>query len=177
LTLKDRSEALRLLSELGATDRLLDHARIVGNVADLLLLQLQVLGVPCDVHLVEVGAVLHDVGKIQHPQELSEPGSLHEQAGRALLLFHRVQPEVARFCTSHAAWNSPEVSLEERIVALADKLWKGKRDADLELNVIDEVAGRLGVLRWDVFEHLDSAFEKIASAGTERVEQSRLYFK
>jgi hypothetical protein len=86
-----------------------------------------------------------------------------------------VQAEVARFCTSHAAWNLPEVSMEERVVALADKPWKGKRDADLELNVIDEVANRLGVSRWDVFDSLDSTFENIAAAGAERLEQSRLY--
>ena len=97
-----------------------------------------------------------------------------EQTGQALLLSHGVQPEVARFCVSHAAWNWPDVSLEERVVALADKLWKGKRDSDLELNVIDEIAVRLSVSRWDVFDPLDSAFENIAAAGAERLEQSRL---
>jgi HD superfamily phosphodiesterase len=173
--LKDRTEALLLLKELGATTRLVHHAQVVGEAADLVLFRLQALGVSCDARLIEVGAVLHDTGKILYPQELSEPGSMHEQAGKALLLSHGVQPEVARFCTSHAAWDSPEVSLEERVVALADKLWKGKREADLELSVIDEVAVRLGISRWDVFESLDSAFESIAAAGAERLEQSRLY--
>jgi putative nucleotidyltransferase with HDIG domain len=173
--LKDRTEALLLLKELGATTRLVHHAQVVGETADLVLLRFQVLGVSCDVQLIEVGAVLHDAGKIQHPQELSGPGSLHEQAGKEMLLSRGVQPEVARFCISHAAWDSPEVSLEERVVALADKLWKGKREADLELSVIDEVAARLGTSRWDVFESLDSAFESIAAAGAERLEQSRLY--
>ena len=172
--LKDRSEAYGLLTELGATNRLVRHAQLVGQAADLLVLRLQALGVSCDVRLIEVGAVLHDAGKIQHPQELSEHGSLHEQTGQALLLSHGVQPEVARFCVSHAAWNWPDVSLEERVVAVADKLWKGKRDSDLELNVIDEIAVRLSVSRWDVFEPLDSAFENIAAAGAERLEQSRL---
>jgi len=60
-------------------------------------------------------------------------------------------------------------------VALADKLWKGKREADLELTVIDEVAARLGISRWDVFELLDSTFENIAATATERLEQSRLH--
>jgi hypothetical protein len=69
----------------------------------------------------------------------------------------------------------PGVSLEERVVALADKLWKGKREPDLELNVIDEVAIRLGGSRWDVFEALDNTFEEIAAAGAERLELSRSY--
>jgi hypothetical protein len=173
--LKDRNEALRLLRELGAPPRLVHHAETVGDAADLVLTRLQTLGVTCDARLIEVGAVIHDAGKIQHPQELSQPGKLHEQAGEALLLSNGVQPEVARFCISHSGWNSPGVSLEERVVALADKLWKGKREADLELNVIDEVAERLGCSRWDVFDSLDSTFESIAASGAERLERSRLY--
>ena len=71
------------------------------------------------------------------------------------------------------AWNFPGVSLEERIVALADKLWKGKREAELGLSIIDEVAVRLGVSRWNVFERLDTAFEEIAVGGAERLQGSR----
>jgi hypothetical protein len=67
----------------------------------------------------------------------------------------------------------PEVSLEERTVALADKLWKGKREAELELLIIDEVAARLGISRWDIFERLDSSFEEIASGGAERLQGSK----
>ena len=171
--LKDRSDAYELLKDLGAPDRLVHHAQLVGQAADLLLLEFQSLGVICDVCVIELGAVLHDIGKIPHPEELSAPGSLHEQAGEALLLMHGVQPEVARCCTSHGAWNLPGVSLEERTVALADKLWKGKREAELELSVIDEVAVRLGVSRWDVFEQLDTAFEAIAAGGAERLQGSR----
>ena len=67
----------------------------------------------------------------------------------------------------------PDVSLEERLVALADKLWKGKREEALEISVIDEAALRLKVSRWDVFGQLDSSFETIAAEGFERIEQSR----
>lgn len=171
--LKDRSGAYELLKNLGAPDRLIRHAQLVSQAADLLLLEFQALGVTCDVRIVELGAVLHDAGKISHPQELSETGSMHQQAGEALLLAHGVQPEVARCCTSHGAWNLPEVSLEERTVALADKLWKGKREAELELSIIDEVAVRLGISRWDVFERLDTIFEEIASGGAERLQGSK----
>jgi hypothetical protein len=46
-------------------------------------------------------------------------------------------------------------------VALADKLWEGKREADIEISVIDEVAERLGIPRWYLFQKLDTAFEDI----------------
>ncbi|WP_263375213.1 HD domain-containing protein [Granulicella aggregans] len=168
-----RTEAYGLLEQLGASNRLIRHAHFVSDAADSLLLDFRMLDVPVDVLTVQLGAVLHDAGKIAHPHELGEPGSCHEGAGEALLLAHHVQPEIARCCRSHAAWNLAEVTLEERIVALADKLWKGKREADLELLVIDETAARLGLSRWDIFERLDSAFEEIAASGSQRVEESR----
>jgi HD superfamily phosphodiesterase len=101
------------------------HAELVSEAADRILLEFQTLGVSCDSQTIELGAILHDAGKIQHLQELSEPGSLHELAGEALLLAHGVQPEIARCCATHGGWNLPDVSLEERTVAMADKLWKG----------------------------------------------------
>src|ERR1700722_1666317 len=127
--LRDKSEAYELLSVLGAPDRLVRHAELVDEAAGRILSEFQRLGVSCDARVVRFGAVLHDAGKIRHSRELSEPGSLHEQAGEALLLAHGVQPEIARCCSSHAAWDLPGVSLEERTVSLADKLWKGKGEA------------------------------------------------
>jgi HD domain len=171
--LKDRNDAYDLLKDLGATERLVRHAQLVSQAADLLLIEFQALGITCDIRIIELGAVLHDTGKIQHAQELSEPGPMHEQAGEALLLAHGVQPEVACCCTSHGAWNLPEVSFEERTVALADKLWKDKREAELELSIIDEVAARLGISRWDLFEPLDTIFEEIASGGPKRLQGSK----
>lgn len=105
--LKDRSDAYELLKELGASDRLVSHAQLVSHAADLILREFKSLGVTCDVHIVELGAVLHDSGKIPHPEELSGPGSMHEQAGETLLLAHGVQPEIARCCISHGTWNLP----------------------------------------------------------------------
>ncbi|MFZ1086235.1 MAG: HDIG domain-containing metalloprotein [Terracidiphilus sp.] len=173
--LKDRNDAYELLQSLGAPARLIHHAQVVSQVADLLLKEFKALGVSCDILTVELGAVLHDTGKTQHPQELSVSGTHHQQAGKAILLAHGVQPEVARCCVSHGVWNPPEVSFEERIVALADKLWKGKRIAELELSIMDEIAARSGVSRWDIFEKLDTIFEDIAAGGAERIQQYKNY--
>jgi hypothetical protein len=171
--LNSPAEAYELLKRLGASDRLIRHARVVSEAADALIMEFHEVGIPLNALVVQLGAVLHDAGKIIHPEELAHTGSLHEHTGEALLLGHQVQPEIARCCRSHGAWNLPDVTLEERVVALADKLWKGKREAELELLVIDEAAARLKVSRWDIFERLDSAFEEIASNGAARLEQSR----
>ena len=57
------------------------------------------------------------------------------------------------------------VSLEELLVALADKLWKGKRVEALELLVIDRIATLLAQDRWELLIQLDSCFEAIAANG------------
>ena len=88
------------------------------------------------------------------------------------MLKHGVQPEVAKCCISHAARRNPDATFEERTVALADKLWKGKRDTDLERVIIDEAAIQLSVGRWDVFARLDLAFERIAASADERLRRS-----
>lgn len=167
--LTDRDDAYRLLKKLGAPERLLLHVRLVGEAADALIQAYKKLGLKFDARIVELGAAVHDAGKIQHPQELNEPGSQHERAGETLLLAQGVQAEVARCCLTHAAWHGSDVTLEERTIALADKLWKGKREEELELCVVDEVASRLGVGRWDIFESLDSVFEEVAAEGAERL--------
>ncbi len=84
-----------------------------------------------------------------------------------------MSPEVARICCSHARWRQMDVSLEDLIVALADKLWKGVRTAELEERVVDEIARSLGKDRWSLFVTLDTAFEQIAEGGAERLARSR----
>src|SRR6187399_616915 len=115
------ADARALLAELDAPRRLVVHGELVGEAAELLLAGLGKLAVPFDAQLVRLGVVFHDVGKIVHPQEFAEPGTRHEPAGEALLLARGVSPEIARMCLSHARWDSMPVSLEELIVALADK--------------------------------------------------------
>lgn len=171
--LTHRADAYRLLEALGAPAHLLLHLQLVGEAGDLLIHAYRSLGLLFNAPLIELGVAVHDAGKIEHPSELTQPGSLHELAGQKLLLANGVQPEVARCCVTHASWQGPGVSLEERTVALADKLWKGKREPELELLVVDEVAQRLRVGRWDVFEPLDCVFEEIAAGGVERLVRSQ----
>jgi hypothetical protein len=130
--------------------------------------------VPFDAQFVRLGVAIHDAGKILHPAELDGAGAEHEPDGERLLLEHGVDPRLARCCMSHARWSTMDCSLEELLVALADKLWKGARHEELERRVIDAVAGKLGKGVWDVFVELDTAFEEIAAGGAERLERSRL---
>src|SRR5262249_17911884 len=158
LTPASVADARALLVDLGAPPRLLVHGELVGEAAETLLAEVRRLGLPVDEELVRAGVVLHDAGKILHPEEFERGGAEHEPAGQPLLLAHGVSPEIARTCLSHARWRSMSVSVEELLVALADKLWKGARNPELEQAVIDRIATVLGKGRWDLFVELDNVF-------------------
>ncbi|MEI6001996.1 HD domain-containing protein [Paraburkholderia bengalensis] len=172
--LDNRSDAYRLLRTLGAPARLIRHVELVGEAGDALMADLRLRGIRFDAQLVECGIAVHDVGKVLFPAELDEPGNQHEAAGERMLLEHGVDPRVAHCCVSHAAWAGDEVTLEERLVALADKLWKGKREETLELFVIEDIAARFGATRWEMFVELDTLFEDIARGAASRLEPSRI---
>ncbi len=172
--LRNRDDAYALLASLGAPERLLQHSKLVGEAADQLMHAYADVGIQFDRQNIELGVAIHDAGKILFPQELDAAGSNHERAGEALMLSKGVQPEIARCCVSHAEWRGEETTFEELSVALADKLWKGKREPELELRVIDAAATRLGTGRWDIFGKLDGAFEAIADGGTDRLERSQV---
>jgi hypothetical protein len=167
------SRALELLEDLGATPRLVRHHELVLEAATQLCDSLRrQLGVRFDRDQVLVGAAIHDAGKILHPNEMLEPGTRHEQDGERLLIQHDVPPTFARFCVTHASWAREEIAIEDLLVALADKLWKGKRDDDLERRVVEVVARDVERELWDVFDVLDSICEAIAAGGPQRLSRS-----
>ncbi|MFZ6871681.1 HD domain-containing protein [Undibacterium sp. Di27W] len=170
--LKTTTEAYQLLSRLGASERLLTHVKLVGEAAEILISKFENMDLQFDANLIRLGVAIHDAGKILHPNELDGPGSLHEPAGEKMLLDHGVQKIVARCCITHAQWQHGDLSLEELSVAAADKLWKGKREAELELKLIETIAIQKQVDQWDMFTALDDVFEAIAADGTERLQRS-----
>lgn len=167
-------EALALLVLLGAPPRLVRHHELVVEAAEGLVRELRrAFPLPFDAQRVMVGAALHDVGKTRHPSELDVPGNAHEREGEAMLLKHGVAPDVARFCWTHAAWTQNEITLEDLLVAAADKLWRGKREAELEQRLVSSIAIASAVPDWEAFSRADEIFAQIAADGDERLARSR----
>ncbi|MFZ6741897.1 HD domain-containing protein [Undibacterium sp. JH2W] len=173
MMLNTTTEAYQLLSQLGASERLLTHVKLVGEAAEILISKFENMDLQFDANLIRLGVAIHDAGKILHPNELDGPGSLHEPVGEKMLLDHGVQKIVARCCVSHAQWQHGDLNLEELSVAAADKLWKGKREAELELTLIQAIALQKQIDHWDIFTMLDDTFEAIAAGGSERLERSK----
>jgi HD domain len=168
------STAYQFLQELGAPEHLILHVQLVGEAAELLITKLQSLRISVDPQWIRLGVAFHDVGKTLHPEELQVKGNRHEAAGEQLLLERGVDPKLARCCRSHGQWQTLECSLEELLVALADKLWKGQRVQPLEELVLNRLATLSDRDYWELFLEMDSCFETIAGGGVDRLLRSQI---
>lgn len=164
-------EVADLLRSLDCPPRLAAHLRLVHDVAARLAdwVGRRHPDVRFDRRAVLFGAATHDVGKALHVAELSGPGSSHEAAGRDLLLRHGVDPGLARFAATHASWTDPGVTLEDLLVCLADKVWKGKRVPDLEDLLVARLAEAAARPPWEEFAALDDLLTAIAETADERL--------
>lgn len=170
--IKTKKEAFDLLDKINAPKHLKIHVMLVGEAADELIEFFETMSLVIDSDFIRTGVVIHDIGKTIHLNEMTDIGSQHEPDGEKLLLKYGASAMLARVCMSHARWHEMECSLEELLIALSDKLWKGKRVQELEEKVIDAIAERKQLEKWDVFTDLDSKFEEIASGGYERLQRS-----
>ncbi|WP_326570977.1 HD domain-containing protein [Actinacidiphila glaucinigra] len=164
-------EVERLLRDVGAPPRLAAHLRLVHDVACELVEWIRQYSpdLVVDREAVLFGAATHDIGKALHVAELSGPGSAHERAGRALLLARGVAPRLARFAATHGSWTDGAVTMEDLLVSVADKVWKGKRVTELEDLVVDRLAGATGDERWEVFLALDGFLGEVAADADRRL--------
>ncbi|WP_295619563.1 HD domain-containing protein [Chamaesiphon sp. GL140_3_metabinner_50] len=167
-------DAYKILQDLNASPHLIQHVKLVAEAAEILILQFQQINLSFDPEWVRLGVAFHDIGKTLYPIELIERGNKHESAGEQLLLNRGIDPKIARCCRSHGQWDRIECSFEELVIALADCLWKGKRNVELEHLTISKAAQILRQDYWDVFVKLDDRFEEIARGGDLRLSRSRL---
>ncbi|WNG50157.1 HDIG domain-containing protein [Archangium minus] len=164
--------ASRILDELRAPPRLVAHLTLVHDVALGLISALRKRWprLSVDAEAVALGAALHDIGKAVVREELSQPGDKHEALGEQLLLSRGVPAPIARFARTHAQADREGLALEDLLVTLADKVWKGKRDEPLEQEVCRRVASACGQAPWEVFLSLDEVLERLARDADERLE-------
>ncbi len=118
-------EVRDLLAELDAPPRLAAHLRAVHDVAAQIVVwtQERFPTIDIDATTVLTAAALHDIGKVIHPEELSGPGSSHEEGGYRLLRDRGVDERVAAMVRDHGSWPAT-APLGLLLVCLADKVWK-----------------------------------------------------
>ena len=160
-----------LLIELDAPARLAAHLRAVHDVAGQIVTWVQdrYPATNVDHSAVLIGAALHDIGKVLHPDELVGPGSSHEDSGYRLLLARGIDEHVAQLVRDHGAWRTREATMDLLLVCLADSIWKDKRLSDLEELVVDRIAVATGHERWAVFAEVDEQLSAIGSHAVRRL--------
>ena len=166
-------ESARLLCErLAAPPRLIAHLTVVLDVAIDLVNAVgeRFPALVFDRDAVLFGAATHDLGKVLHPGELTGAGNLHEVDGQALLESHGVSPSLARFALTHGAWRSQnDLPVEDLLVALADTIWKGSREPELEGRLAARIARDSGAEHWQVYATLGDIADAIAARAEERL--------
>lgn len=124
---------------------------------------------------VRYGAATHDIGKITHPEELAGPGSAHEPAGHILLREHGVPEQFARFAATHGTLTAADRTIEDLLVSVADKIWKGRRATDLETLLVNRFTTATGTEPWQAFLHLDTILGRLAAGADERIRFQAAY--
>lgn len=164
-------EINQLLEDLNAPSGLRKHLQIVYSTAVKIMESVQKEWPELQLNetLLLHGAALHDIGKAEHPEELSEPGNRHVKAGYQLLLERGYSKKVVRAVLVHEDWNNPDRSLEELLISLSDIIWNGIRNNELEEFTIKRIAERTQTDFWDVYMKMDAILSEIAEGADERL--------
>ena len=165
------SQADDLLLETRAPSRLIAHLRLVHDIACQLTAKINATWpkLVIDERAAYLGAAIHDIGKVIHPHELSEPGHEHEDAGRELLLKRGWSEASARFALTHGRDLGANNPIEDLLVAIADNVWKGKRNEPLEEALAAHIATASGQEPWEVWLTLDDILSDLAEPAAERL--------
>lgn len=163
--------ASKLLGNLNVPTQLKAHLEIVHDTAKTLIQKVgkSFPSLVFDQEAVLFGAATHDIGKLLHTDEIQTQGQKHLRDGEALLELLGVPPRLSRFAASHGSW-SDESSIEDLLVALADQIWKGRRDPDLAFLIVEHLVTLTGTSQWQVFMELDDLLADIAATSNERLE-------
>ncbi|MFX1451199.1 MAG: HD domain-containing protein [Promethearchaeota archaeon] len=129
-----REESIELLQEVGLNQNIINHSIAVADKALEIAKNLKNNGVTVDITLVEIGALLHDIGRSK------VHGWLHAIEGGNIIREKGFSEKIARIAETHILGGFskkdcqilalpvnrylPE-TIEEKIVCYADKLTKG----------------------------------------------------
>ena len=145
-----KAEAISILEAAGCSEQLKRHMITVSKYARRIAEKIAARGKPIDVDFVEIGALLHDIGRCR------TNGVAHGLEGGRMLA--SISPKIARVCECHigaglsrdeaAALGLPErdflpETLEEKVIAHADNLVSGDRVVSIE-EAVKEFEAKLG---------------------------------
>ncbi len=143
--LPSREQALQLLIENGSSRNVIDHCIAVSDLARKTAEILKKKGFSINVKLVEIGALLHDIGrsKTHDVNHGIEGAKIVEHAGLPKEIISIIKRHVGGGIPLKEAqvlgWSKNDVytpiTLEEKVVAFADELIDGTKQVPVELTI------------------------------------------
>ena len=142
--LPTREQALRFLVESGCRENVLRHVEAVSALAVEIAEACRKKGYNVDVHLVEVGGLLHDIGRAKtHSVHHAVLGAnIARSLGLPEPVISIIKRHVGGGITAREArklgWPKDvyvPLTLEEKIVSYADKLIEGSRRVPIEVTI------------------------------------------
>ncbi len=166
------SKVHELLQKLHAPPRLIAHLTLVHDVAHTVVSKVDGIwpDLEYDRAAVFIGAATHDIGKAIKPEELVAPGKEHEKIGVKLLREAGFPEDQARFAWTHGGeMREPNQTIEDLLVRIADTIWKGVRNENLENRLCTKLAEKTNEKPWEVLMKLDDIICAITEASEDRL--------
>jgi uncharacterized protein len=143
--LPTREQAIQLLYRNGCSANVVNHCLTVAKLALETAETLKNKGIAVDVELVEIGALLHDIGRSRtHGVDHAVEGArIAESAGLPNAIISIIKRHVGGGITADEAealgWPTDDsyvpATLEEKLVSFADKLVEGSKRVSVEVEV------------------------------------------
>lgn len=157
--LPSREQAIDLLRRSNCSPRVISHCEAVAELAMETACKLEKKGLKIDLNLLQVGALLHDLGRSKtHTVDHAVIGAeIAEEAGLPVLVVRIIKRHVGGGITPEEAeefgWPKDvyvPITLEEKIVSYADKLIEHSKKGPIE-SEIEQLQN----------EHKDDAAERV----------------
>jgi uncharacterized protein len=139
--LPSKKEALIFLNKVGCSKEVINHCLAVARLALKIAINIQNKGIKVNLALIEIGAILHDVGRsITHTVDHAViGGEIANKAGLSESIISIIQRHVGGGITQDEAkklgWKKDiyvPFTIEEKIVSVADKLIEKSKRAPIE---------------------------------------------
>lgn len=150
--LPSKRKVLQLLKKSGCSDQIIQHCKVVASLATQIAENCRKKGLDVDIKLVQIGALLHDIGRAKtHSVHHAVVGAkIAESAGLPNSVIRIIERHVGggidREEAEKLGWPPKSYipqTLEEKIVAYADKQIEGRRRAPIE-RAIKKLSKELG---------------------------------